>query len=158
MLTVKDFPNDYDGFYFLPVEDETKEGLSFHFFKFKDEYCGGEPIEKSSVGDKFHIAMFKRGEDGTPELDDAFEAIFADPVVYVQGLQGAEIYDYSGMVSLKKVYDRFADLGKVVALSSISLTSRRLMEKTAYMWQGVNFLEVEEGDQQTIDQSTNMKN
>lgn len=92
MLTAKDFPNDYDGFYFLPVEDETKEGLSFHFFKFKDEYCGGEPIEKSSVGDKFHIAMFKRGEDGTPELDDAFEAIFADPVVYVQGLQGAEIY------------------------------------------------------------------
>jgi SulP family sulfate permease len=85
------------------------------------------------------------------------EEIQFDPDEVVINLEGAEIYDYSGMVALKKVYDRFADLGKVVALSSISPTSRRLMEKTAYMWQGVNFLEVEEGDQQTIDQSTVMK-
>jgi hypothetical protein len=92
MLTIRDYPKDYDGFYFLPIEDQTKEGLAFHFFKLKDEYSGGEPIENTSVGDKFHIAMFKRGDGGTPELDDAFEAIFADPVVYVQGLQGAEIY------------------------------------------------------------------
>jgi SulP family sulfate permease len=82
------------------------------------------------------------------------EEIQFDPDEVVLNLEGAEVYDYSGMVALKKVYDRFADLGKVIALSSISPTSRRLMEKTAYMWQGVNFLEVEEGDQNTIDQST----
>eukprot|EP00979_Chaetoceros_neogracilis_P017049 scaffold10175_cov268-Chaetoceros_neogracile.AAC.5 len=81
------------------------------------------------------------------------EEIQFDPDEVVILLEGAEIYDYSGMVALKKVYDRFADLGKVVALSSISPTSRRLMEKTAYMWQGVNFLEVEEVDQ-SLDQST----
>lgn len=75
------------------------------------------------------------------------EEIQFDPDEVVILLEGAEVYDYSGMVALKKVYDRFADLGKVVALSSISPTSRRLMEKTAYMWQGVNFLEVEEVDQ-----------
>lgn len=82
------------------------------------------------------------------------EEIQFDPDEVVINVEGAEVYDYSGMVALKKVYDRFADLGKVVALSSISPTSRRLMEKTAYMWQGVNFLEVEEGDQQTVEQST----
>jgi SulP family sulfate permease len=70
-----------------------------------------------------------------------------DPEEVVILLEHAEVYDYSGMVALKKVYDRFADLGKVVALSSLTPTSRRLMEKSAYMWQGVNFLEVEEVDQ-----------
>lgn len=81
------------------------------------------------------------------------EEIQFDPDEVVILLEGAEVYDYSGMVALKKVYDRFADLGKVVALSSISPTSRRLMEKTAYMWQGVNFLEVEEVDN-SVEQST----
>lgn len=75
------------------------------------------------------------------------EEIQFDPDEIVILLENAEVYDYSGMVALKKVYDRFADLGKVVALSSLSPTSRRLMEKSAYMWQGVNFLEVEEVDQ-----------
>ena len=81
------------------------------------------------------------------------EEIQFDPDEVVILLEGAEIYDYSGMVALKKVYDRFADLGKVVHLSLLSPTSRRLMEKTAYMWQGVNFLEVEEVDQ-SFDHST----
>jgi len=75
------------------------------------------------------------------------EEIQFDPDEVVILLEGAEVYDYSGMVAIKKVYDRFADLGKIVALSSLSPTSRRLMEKSAYMWQGVNFLEVEELDQ-----------
>lgn len=75
------------------------------------------------------------------------EEIQFDPDEIVLLLENAEVYDYSGMVALKKVYDRFADLGKVVALSSLTPSSRRLMEKSAYMWQGVNFLEVEEVDQ-----------
>lgn len=75
------------------------------------------------------------------------EEIQFDPDEIVILLENAEVYDYSGMVALKKVYDRFADLGKVVALSSLTPSSRRLMEKSAYMWQGVNFLEVEEVDQ-----------
>lgn len=83
------------------------------------------------------------------------EEIQFDPDEVVILLEGAEVYDYSGMVALKKVYDRFADLGKVVALSSISPTSRRLMEKTAYMWQGVNFLEVEEVDASLNDSTLN---
>ena len=92
MPTLSDYPKDYDGFYFLPIEEEDVEGLSYHFFKLKDDYGGGVPIENSTMGDKFHIAFFKRGEDGQPEFDDSFEAIFSDPVVYVNGLFGSEIY------------------------------------------------------------------
>lgn len=80
------------------------------------------------------------------------EEIQFDPDEIVILLENAEVHDYSGMVALKKVYDRFADLGKVVALSSLTPTSRRLMEKSAYMWQGVNFLEVEEVDQSVMSQ------
>jgi SulP family sulfate permease len=83
------------------------------------------------------------------------EEIQFDPDEVVILLESAEVYDYSGMVALKKVYDRFADLGKVVALSSLTPSSRRLMEKSAYMWQGVNFLEVEEVDQ-SVDMSASL--
>ena len=90
--SVKNLPKDYDGFYFLPPDDENLIGLQFQFFKFKDEYKGGTPIESSSAGDKFHVAFFRKNEDGEPEFDDSFEAIFADPVVYVQNLMGTDIY------------------------------------------------------------------
>jgi hypothetical protein len=38
------------------------------------------------------VVFLTQGEDGHPELDDHFEAIFADPEVYVKGLLGANIY------------------------------------------------------------------
>ena len=68
------------------------------------------------------------------------EEIQYDPDEVVILLEGAEVYNYSGMVALKKAYDRFEDLGKVVALSPLTPTSRLLMEKSAYIWQGYTFL------------------
>lgn len=91
-LSSKELPKNYDGFYFLPPEDENLVGLQFQFFNFKGEYKNGTPIESSTVGDKFHVAFFRKNEDGQPEFDDSFEAIFADPVVYVQNLIGTNIY------------------------------------------------------------------
>jgi sulfate permease, SulP family len=72
------------------------------------------------------------------------EKLEKDPDEVVIFFDDAEIYDHSGMVALKNVHDRFIDAGKFVAISSISPKSKRLMEKTAYMWQGVNFLEVDD--------------
>mmetsp|Transcript_16513 Transcript_16513/g.23477 ORF Transcript_16513/g.23477 Transcript_16513/m.23477 type:complete len:702 (-) Transcript_16513:103-2208(-) len=72
------------------------------------------------------------------------EDICSDPSEVIILLEAAEIFDSSGMVAVKRVYKRFVAAGKVVALSNLSPTTRRLMEKNAYMWQGVNFLEVEE--------------
>jgi hypothetical protein len=92
-LTMEGFymeQKSFDGFYFLPgVEDDS---LGFQYFKLKDEYDNGKPINGTSLGDMYHIAFFSRAEDGSPVFDDAFEAILADPTTYVQGLIGANIY------------------------------------------------------------------
>lgn len=82
---------DYDGFYILPHRDDDN-GLKLSFFDFTDDFEKGEKIEHTSLGDKYHVIFLTQGEDGNPELDDHFEAIFADPEVYVKGLLGANIY------------------------------------------------------------------
>lgn len=86
-------PKKYDGFYFLPPDNENEEGFIFHFFNLKNEYCDGNPIDNSKMGDMFHVCFFKRNDSGKPEFDDAFEAIFSDPITYVsKTLMGLEIY------------------------------------------------------------------
>jgi len=82
--------NEYDGFYFLPGEDEHE--LSLAYFKVKEDEPFGNPVENSAIGDKYHVAFFKRGDDGHPEFEDDFEAIFADPSVYIRNLIGMHIY------------------------------------------------------------------
>ena len=82
---------DFDGFYILPHRDDDN-GLKLSFFDFTDDFEKGEKIEHTSLGDKYHVIFLRQGEDGHPELDDHFEAIFADPEVYVKGLLGANIY------------------------------------------------------------------
>ena len=64
----------YDGFYFLPYEDDV-DSLNFTYFKVKGDNHG-EPIEGNEVGDKYHVVMFKEGEDGTPVFDDLFDFAF----------------------------------------------------------------------------------
>jgi hypothetical protein len=94
MRTEGTVPEDYDGFYFLPPENENEEGFIFHFFKLKNGLSDGKPIDNSKLGDMFHVAFFKRGTTGKPEFDDAFEAIFIDPITYVsKTLMGSEITD-----------------------------------------------------------------
>lgn len=87
-----EYPNDYDGFYFLPPENDDEIGFRYHFFHLKDELAGGKPIENTKIGDRFHVAFFKRDENDEPIFDDSFEAIFADPVEYTRNLIGSEIY------------------------------------------------------------------
>jgi hypothetical protein len=81
---------NYDGFYFLPYENDV-DSLNFTYFKVKGDNHG-EPIEGNQVGDKYHVVMFKEGEDGMPVFDDSFEAILGDPTKYVENLIGTEIY------------------------------------------------------------------
>ena len=81
---------EYDGFYFLPLK-EDEEGLKLSFFEINPEHRG-TPIDGNSVGDMFHIVMFKPDDDGLPVLDDNFEAILADPAVYIENLKGMDLY------------------------------------------------------------------
>ena len=85
-------PKEYDGFYFVP-HGETGEDLEFKFFKFNDnEMATAEPVGTTAIGDTYHIAFFKQDEKGFPKFDDSYEAVFADPQIYVQGLAGSGLY------------------------------------------------------------------
>jgi hypothetical protein len=83
-------PKEYDGFYFLP--DENDDDLQITYFKFKDEFANKKPIEENTIGYKYHIAFFKRDGEGNPVFDDTFEAIFGDPTIYIKNLVGAGLY------------------------------------------------------------------
>jgi hypothetical protein len=80
----------YDGFYFLPLDDD-EEGMRFSYFTLSDE-AQGTAIDGNSIGDMYHVVMFKAGEDGLPVFDDFFDAILGDPTKYVENLIGTEIY------------------------------------------------------------------
>jgi len=81
---------DFDGFYILPHKDD--DGLRLSFFDFNDDFEKGKRVDGTSLGDMYHVVFLTQGEDGSPELDDHFEAIFSDPEVYVKGLLGANVY------------------------------------------------------------------
>jgi hypothetical protein len=80
----------YDGIYFLPGDSD--EELSLSYFELKEEEFKGEPIDDNGVGDMFHIAFFKWSDGGNPVFDGHFEAILADPTVYLKNLVGADVY------------------------------------------------------------------
>jgi hypothetical protein len=79
----------FDGFYFVPDYDDYDGNYKLAFFNFKEEWTMAKPIEKSNLGYKYHMAFFKEDENGLPEFDDAFEAILADPIVYIKNLVGS---------------------------------------------------------------------
>lgn len=85
-----DKPDEYDGLYFLPGDDEDE--MTFAFFTMKEDDYKHTPIEGNSIGDKFHIAFFRPDGEGNAKFDEHFEAIFADPLVYLKGLIGMELY------------------------------------------------------------------
>lgn len=59
-------------------------------------------------------------------------------------LERCEVYDQTGMIALKTVYDTFVRRGNITAIASLTSRTRNIMEKCAYMWEGVNFLVIDE--------------
>lgn len=84
--------DEYDGFLFLPSdqEDEETDAIDFRFLKFKQDM--GEPIEGNEVGPKYHVAFFRRNDEGELHFDETFEAIFSDPMTYANGFVGQNIF------------------------------------------------------------------
>lgn len=80
---------EYDGFYFLPGEEDHEYNISFFTF---NEGKGGTPIENTEIGFKYHVAFFKWNDDESVEFNDTFEAIFSDPMTYIEGLVGSRLY------------------------------------------------------------------
>lgn len=81
----------FDGFYFLPGDNEGE--MKFAYFNLNDETHKGQPVDNTTIGDMFHIAFFKQGDDGLPTFDESFEAIFADPTTYItHNFVGGDLY------------------------------------------------------------------
>lgn len=77
-------PEKYDGFNMLP--DPVSGTICISFFNLKDEYANGTPIENTKWGDKFQVILYKNIGNFEIRYDEHFEAIFADPVVYMENL------------------------------------------------------------------------
>ncbi len=84
--------DEYDGFLFLPSDEENDEtdALDFRFIKYTKDM--GAPIEGTEVGPKYHVAFFRRNDEGELKFDEAFDAIFSDPMVYAKGFVGQNIF------------------------------------------------------------------
>lgn len=86
--------DDYDGFYFLPPDEEDLIGEDLKIVYFhKDKKLDSEvPQKTDNNGYWFHVVMFKEDKDGSPVFDETFEAIFLDPIEYIKGLIGCNLY------------------------------------------------------------------
>lgn len=81
------FETNFDGFHLTPSENEDE--FRFDFFEFTEDM--GELIEGTKLGHMYHVILFKT-EDDSVKIDDTFEAIFADPVVYAKSLPESNIF------------------------------------------------------------------
>lgn len=77
----------FDGFHLTPGENDGE--CRFDFFEFTEDM--GNHIDGTKLGHMYHVILFKTEENGV-EIDDSFEAIFSDPVVYAKTLPEANIF------------------------------------------------------------------
>jgi hypothetical protein len=84
-------PSEYDGFYFLPGEDEDQ--MKITFFEFDGKAADSKKVNSNNtLGDLWHIAFFTQNDMGMPVFDDSFEAIFTNPEIYIKNLCGSGLY------------------------------------------------------------------
>ena len=50
----------FDGFYFLPGDEENQ--MMFSYFVLKEDSLRGKPVDNTKVGDMYHIAFFRQNE------------------------------------------------------------------------------------------------
>merc|ERR1719157_481670 len=61
-----------------------------------------------------------------------------DPKNVTVLLEHAEVYDWSGMVAIKRLHERFENNGCEVQFQSLTVSSHKLMIKGEHLWEGVN--------------------
>jgi len=84
---------DYDVLFFLPGEEENM--FRIESCRYKDP---GNQIGGSELGPEYTVVLFKcNDEDGTYD-HDSFDAILADPRIYISGLIPQDWY---GLVARK---------------------------------------------------------
>jgi len=73
--------NDFDTLFILPGPKEDSLHIEASTYK---EF--GEKVDGSSMGDAYHIILFKEDTDGELVNVDRFDAIFVDPLEYMSDL------------------------------------------------------------------------
>mmetsp|Transcript_9621 Transcript_9621/g.21365 ORF Transcript_9621/g.21365 Transcript_9621/m.21365 type:complete len:643 (-) Transcript_9621:273-2201(-) len=79
-------------------------------------------------------------------LMDLFPDAAADPKKVEVFLEDAEIFDWSGMVAIKALHERFDRVGAEVRFRSLTVGSKRLMMKSQKLWEEVKVVEPENLD------------
>ena len=83
-------PSKYDGFHMLPVPEQANV-IQFHYFQLEESGLQGETEGKNDIGEAYKVMLLKHDENGV-HMDDVFEAVFADPIVYAKSLAGNNIF------------------------------------------------------------------
>ena len=94
MQSDKPAPSEYDGFRFYPSSDNGMDGFAITTFDFANEMANSSPIENSSMGYTYHVALFQHDGDEKVKINDLFEAIFVDPLVYLRNLGGTDFFGF----------------------------------------------------------------
>jgi hypothetical protein len=87
-------PSDYDGFRFYPSTDDGIDGFAVSTFDFANDLANSAPVENSSMGYTYHVALFEHDGDEKVKINDLFEAIFVDPLVYLKNLGGTDFFGF----------------------------------------------------------------
>jgi hypothetical protein len=87
-------PSEYDGFRFYPSTDDGIEGFAVSTFDFANDSANSVSVENSSMGYTYHVALFEHDGDENVKVNDLFEAIFVDPMVYLKNLAGTDFFGF----------------------------------------------------------------
>lgn len=77
-------------------------------------------------------------------LMDLFPSPSKEPKDVTVLFDQAEIHDWSGMMAIKRLHDRFVANGATVKFQKLNVSSRRLMHKSKDLWEGINVFEEED--------------
>lgn len=94
----------------------------------------------------------------TKPLMELFPNPKEEPKEVVILLHNCEIYDWSGMVAIKALHDRFENNDCTVKFESLAVASHKLMMKSASLWEGVDVFKQEDYEEDPLVQRPHVDN
>jgi hypothetical protein len=87
-ITIREIIDDkrIDGICFSPLEADGDVAFSGFSYEKKSKY------EKSSIGNRYHILLYKICDEGFVEKLDLFEATLTDPTIYIKHIIDCGFY------------------------------------------------------------------
>lgn len=86
---------NYDAYFFLPTEENGEEGIHLQGSEYKDP---GDQLGANSIGNCYHIILFRQGDEGQTTDLDKFDAILGAPLEYISEMM---VNDWFGIICRK---------------------------------------------------------